>query len=86
MTGFDIAVLLIVGFGAATGFARGFVQEILALLAWLFTLFAIRSLHTPLTTALEPTVGSRCLCSVTIPSGGQAADQSGLRRVVHIRL
>jgi len=57
MTGFDIAVLLIVGFGAATGFARGFVQEILALLAWLFTLFAIRSLHTPLTTALEPTVG-----------------------------
>ncbi len=57
MTGFDIAVLLIVGFGAATGFARGFVQEILALLAWVFTLFAIRSLHAPLTSALELTIG-----------------------------
>ena len=27
MTGFDIAVFLIVGIGAVTGFARGFVQE-----------------------------------------------------------
>ena len=58
MTGFDISVLLIVGFGAATGFARGFVQEILALLAWFFALFAIRALHAPLTTAIEPSVGS----------------------------
>ncbi|MDG2002508.1 MAG: CvpA family protein [Novosphingobium sp.] len=58
MTGFDIAVLLFVGLGAATGFARGFVQEILALLAWLFALFAIRALHTPLAKAIEPTVGT----------------------------
>jgi membrane protein required for colicin V production len=58
MTGFDIAVLLFVGLGAITGFARGFVQEILALLAWFFALFAIRSLHTPLTEAIEPTVGT----------------------------
>lgn len=58
MTGFDIAVLLLVGLGAITGFARGFVQEILALLAWFFALFAIRSLHTPLTEAIEPTVGT----------------------------
>jgi len=56
MTGFDISVLLIVGLGAVTGFARGFVQEILALLAWFFALFAIRFLHTPLTMALEPTL------------------------------
>jgi membrane protein required for colicin V production len=58
MTGFDIAVLLLVGLGAVTGFVRGFVQEILALLAWIFALFAIRSLHTPLTKAIEPTVGT----------------------------
>jgi membrane protein required for colicin V production len=58
MTGFDIAVLLLVGVGAVTGFVRGFVQEILALSAWIFALFAIRFLHTPLSTALEPTVGT----------------------------
>jgi membrane protein required for colicin V production len=41
MTGFDIAVLLIVGFGAITGFVRGFVEEVLALMAWIFSLIAI---------------------------------------------
>lgn len=58
MTGFDIAVLLLVGVGAITGFLRGFVQEMLALFAWLFALFAIHYLHTPLTAALEPRIGT----------------------------
>jgi membrane protein required for colicin V production len=58
MTGFDIAVLLMVGLAAATGFLRGFVQEVLALSAWIFSLFAIRYLHTPLATFLEPTIGT----------------------------
>ncbi len=58
MTGFDIAVLLIVGLGAITGFMRGFVQEVLALAAWVFALFAIRFLHTPLTSFFEPQVGT----------------------------
>lgn len=58
MTGFDIAVLLFVGLGAITGFMRGFVQEILALGAWVFAIFAIRMLHTPLTFWLEPHIGS----------------------------
>jgi len=58
MTGFDIAVLLIVGLGAITGFMRGFVQEVLALAAWVFALFAIRFLHTPLATFFEPEVGT----------------------------
>ena len=35
MTGFDIAVLLIVGFTAVAGFMRGLVQEVLALFAWI---------------------------------------------------
>jgi membrane protein required for colicin V production len=35
---------------------RGFVHEMLALLAWIFALFAIHFLHTPLTAALEPIV------------------------------
>lgn len=56
MTGFDIAVLLLVGMGAITGFLRGFVQEILALAAWIFALFAIHYLHTPLAEFLLPYV------------------------------
>jgi len=58
MTGFDIAVLVIVGLGAVTGFIRGFVQEILALLAWIFALFAIRYLHTPVSQFFIPTIGT----------------------------
>lgn len=53
MTGFDIAVLLLVSLSAITGFARGLVQEILALFAWVFAIFAINRLHTPITLFLE---------------------------------
>jgi membrane protein required for colicin V production len=58
MTGFDIAVLLIVGLGAVTGFIRGFVEEVLALLAWIFSLVAIHYMHTPLTAFFAPHIGS----------------------------
>ncbi|MCJ2186345.1 CvpA family protein [Novosphingobium beihaiensis] len=58
MTGFDIAVLLFVGLGAITGFLRGFVQEILALGAWVFAILAIRMLHTPLTYWLTEHIGT----------------------------
>ncbi|WP_395394870.1 CvpA family protein [Novosphingobium sp. BL-8A] len=58
MTGFDIAVLVIVGVGAVTGFMRGFVQEILALGAWVFAVIAIRTMHTPLAHWLEPHTGN----------------------------
>ncbi|MEZ5744543.1 MAG: CvpA family protein [Sphingomonadaceae bacterium] len=58
MTGFDIGVLILVGFSAVTGFMRGFVQEVLALAAWVFALVAINYLHTPLTEFFEPEIGS----------------------------
>jgi membrane protein required for colicin V production len=58
MTGFDIAVLLVLGLGAITGFLRGFVQEVLALAAWVLSLVAIRNLHSPLTAALDPMIGT----------------------------
>jgi len=58
MTGFDIAVLLVVGFGAVTGFVRGFVQEVLNLLAWIFALFAIRYLHESVTAFFTPRIGT----------------------------
>jgi len=58
MTGFDIAVLIVVGLGAITGFMRGFVQEVLALAAWVVSMVAIRQLHTPLSEALMPHIGT----------------------------
>jgi membrane protein required for colicin V production len=64
MTGFDIAVLLLVGLGAVTGFMRGFVQEVLALLAWIGSLFAIHQLHTPLSAALKGFIGTESGASV----------------------
>jgi len=58
MTGFDIIVLLIVGVAAVGGFMRGFVQEVLSLLAWAVTILAIHNLHTPLYEWLLPKVGN----------------------------
>lgn len=48
MTGFDIIVLTVVGVAAIGGFMRGFVQEILSLVAWAVAILAIHNLHTPL--------------------------------------
>ena len=64
MTGFDIAVLLLVGVGAIAGFLRGFVHEVIALAAWLFAMIAIRMLHTPLSLALQTTIGTESGASV----------------------
>ena len=58
MTGFDIIVLLVVAVAAAGGFLRGFVQEVLSLLAWAVTILAIHNLHTPLYDWLLPKVSN----------------------------
>lgn len=57
MTPFDIIVLLIVGVTAVGGFLRGFVQEMLSLLAWILAIFAIHYLHTDLTIFFDRYVG-----------------------------
>lgn len=54
MTGFDYVVLLVVAVGAIGGFFRGFVEEVLSLLAWGVAVVAVRYLHAPLTLWLEP--------------------------------
>ena len=59
MTGFDIGVLVLVGLGATTGFVRGFVQEVLALGAWLVSLVAIHYAHTAVTHMLAGYIGDR---------------------------
>ncbi len=64
MTGFDIAVLLLVGLGAVTGFMRGFIEELMALASWVFAMFAIHFLHTPLTSYFVPKIGTESGASV----------------------
>jgi membrane protein required for colicin V production len=64
MTGFDIAVLLIVGLTTIVGFMRGFVREVLTLAAWVLALVAIRLFHTPLTTWLGGFLSAPAAASV----------------------
>jgi membrane protein required for colicin V production len=56
MSGFDIAVLLVVGLGALVGFWRGFVHETLTLLAWVAAIFVIRLFHAQASAAIRPIV------------------------------
>ena len=58
MTALDIVTLLLVGGGLVLGAMRGFVQEMLALAAWVVGIAALKLLHTPLTSALEGPVGT----------------------------
>jgi membrane protein required for colicin V production len=58
LTGLDIIVLLAIGGAAVLGFLRGFVTEVLALLAWLLVVLAIKLLHTPLAELLAGAVGT----------------------------
>jgi membrane protein required for colicin V production len=58
LTGLDIVVLLGVGAAAALGWVRGFVTEVLSLLAWVLVVFALKLLHTPVTLALSGLVGT----------------------------
>ncbi len=64
MTGLDIFVLVLMGGAAVLGFLRGFVQEALALMAWILVVIGVRALHTPITDRLIGPVGSESGASV----------------------
>ncbi len=64
MTALDIIVLLLVGGGLFFGFMRGFIFEVLSLVAWVAAIVALKVLHTPATGALEPVVGTRAGAAV----------------------
>jgi membrane protein required for colicin V production len=59
LTALDMIVLLLVGGGLALGALRGFVAEVLSLLAWVAVIPAIKFLHGPLSGMLEGRVGTR---------------------------
>ena len=58
LTALDILVLIAVGGMAVMGLIRGFVTEVLSLIAWIFILFALRLLHTPFARFLAEPVGT----------------------------
>lgn len=58
MTALDIIVLFLLGSGAVFGFMRGFVQEVLSMIAWVLIIVAVRVLHAPATAALSEAVSS----------------------------
>jgi len=58
LTALDVTVLLFVGGGLLLGFMRGFVTEVLSLLAWVVAIAALKFLHAPLTDFLANMVGS----------------------------
>jgi len=57
-SGLDIIVLLGVGAAAALGWIRGFVTEVLSLMAWVLVVIALKVLHGPLTAMLSGIVGT----------------------------
>ena len=58
LTALDIVVLLTVGIGAVIGFSRGFVSEVMSLVAWGAGIFAVKILHAPVSAMLAAPVGT----------------------------
>jgi membrane protein required for colicin V production len=58
LTALDIVVLLFVGGSAVLGWMRGFVTEVLSVIALFLVVFALKLLHTPLSHALAAHVGT----------------------------
>ena len=57
-TALDIIVIFLVGGGLVFGWLRGFVAEVLSLFAWFLAILALRTLHGPVTQALEGPIGT----------------------------
>ena len=58
LTALDILVLLLVGAGLVFGLLRGFVAEMLSLVAWVAAIVALRYFHAPVVGLLRGPVGS----------------------------
>ena len=56
MTALDVFVFLLLIGGAAIGFVRGFVHEVISLLAWVVAILMLKLFHTQLWTGLTGTV------------------------------
>ncbi len=64
MTALDMALLLLMGGMAVTGFMRGFVQEVLSLLAWGLAVIAVRLFLAPVTDLAGLWIGAGAAASL----------------------
>lgn len=64
LTALDIIVLVLIGGAAAWGAWRGFVTEVLSLIAWLFIVLALSVLHGPVTGMLTGMIGTEAGAAV----------------------
>ncbi len=58
LTALDILVILVVGGAGVMGLMRGFVTEVLSLIAWVAIVLALKFLHAPVTALLAGPVGT----------------------------
>jgi len=58
LTALDMVVLVAVGVAGLLGLMRGFVTEVLSLLAWVLIVVALKLFHLPLSRTLAPIVGT----------------------------
>lgn len=88
LTALDIIVLILVGGGAVFGVLRGFVTEVISLLAWVAVIFALKIGQGPVSGWLEGFVGtpggaavlSFALIFIVVFAGGKFAAASLGRR------
>ena len=64
MTALDMFVILLLGGAALVGFVRGFTHEVLALIAWVAGLAALKLFHTGLQERLVDPVGTEAGAAV----------------------
>ena len=64
MSALDIFVILLLGGGAMIGFVRGFVHEVLSLLAWIAAIAMLKLFHGQLTDGLSGAVGTSAAAAV----------------------
>ena len=64
MSALDIFVVLVLGGSALVGFVRGLTHELLALLAWIAGIIAVKLLHAPLQARLVEPVGTEAGAAV----------------------
>ena len=64
MTALDMALLLLMGGMAVTGFLRGVVQEVLSLLAWAVAVIAVRLFLAPVTDLVGVWIGAGASASL----------------------
>lgn len=58
MSALDIFVIILLGGGAAIGFVRGFVHEVLSLFAWVVAIAMLKLFHEQFWEGLTPSVGT----------------------------